>query len=245
MVNDAGMTIAMRDDLVAAQRRAWDRLARAGAWWSGAERVAIAAEARQALACRLCTQRKAALSPYAIAGRHDHLGVLPDTAVEIIHRVRTDAGRLTSGWYDTVMADGMTPERYVELVGVVVTTVVVDTFALALGQAQWRLPEPMPGAPSQYRPRNARREGAWVPWLSHSDADPREADLFPPQRPGSHIYRAMSLVPDEVRGFFDLVKTHYLPAHQMRDFAQEFRAITHAQIEFLAARVSALNRCEY
>jgi hypothetical protein len=244
MVNDAGMSITIRDDLAAAQRRAWERLARPGAWWTGAERVAIAAEARHALTCRLCAKRKAALSPHAVAGEHDHLGALPGAAVEIIHRVRTDAGRLTLAWFDGVSAD-VTPERYVELVGVVVTTVVIDTFALALGEAQWRLPEPQPGAPLHYRPRHARRDGAWVPWLAHTDADPAEADLFPPQRPGSHIYRAMSLVPDEVRGFFDLVKTHYLQAHQMRDFAHELRAITHAQIEFLAARVSALNRCEY
>jgi hypothetical protein len=236
--------IAIRDDIVAAQRRAWERIARPGNWWDGAERVAIAVEARHALACRLCAKRKTALSPYAVNGMHDDLGLLPDPVVDAIHRVRTDAGRLTHAWFDGVSAD-VTPERYVELVGVVVTTVVVDTFALALGEAPWRLPEPRPGAPSHYRPRNARREGAWVPWLSHLDADPAESDLFPPQRPGSHIYRAMSLVPDEVRGFFDLVKTHYLQAHQMRDFAHEFRAITHAQIEFLAARVSALNRCEY
>jgi AhpD family alkylhydroperoxidase len=31
----------------------------------------------------------------------------------------------------------------------------------------------------------------------------------------------------------------------MRDFSQEFRAITHLQIELLAARVSALNQCTY
>jgi AhpD family alkylhydroperoxidase len=31
----------------------------------------------------------------------------------------------------------------------------------------------------------------------------------------------------------------------MRDFSREYRAISHAQIELLAARVSALNRCLY
>jgi hypothetical protein len=239
------MAMAIRHDLSAAQHRAWQRLARPGAWWSGAERVMIAVEARHALACRLCAKRRKALSPYAVAGTHDDLGLLPDAAVEAVHRVRTDAGRLTRAWFDQIMAAGLTPERYVELVGVVATTVVIDAFALALGQPPREFPLPLDGAPSRYRPRNARREGAWVPWLTHTDADPAEADLFPKLRPGSHIYRAMSLVPDEVRGFFDLVQTHYLPAHQMRDFAHEFRAITHAQIEFLAARVSALNRCEY
>jgi hypothetical protein len=57
--------------------------------------------------------------------------------------------------------------------------------------------------------------------------------------------KAMSLVPDEVRSFFDLVENQYLPGAVMRDFSHEYRAITHAQIELLAARVSALNRCLY
>ena len=36
----------IRGDLLAARERAWRRLAAAGTWWSGAERVAIAAELR-------------------------------------------------------------------------------------------------------------------------------------------------------------------------------------------------------
>ena len=57
--------------------------------------------------------------------------------------------------------------------------------------------------------------------------------------------KAMSLVPDEVRSFFDLVENQYLPGAAMRDFSREYRAISHARIELLAARVSALNRCLY
>ena len=55
----------------------------------------------------------------------------------------------------------------------------------------------------------------------------------------------MSLVPAEVKSFFDLCEHHYLGPLEMRDFGREYRAISHAQIELLAARVSALNRCFY
>ena len=58
----------VRDDITAAQRRAWDRLGRAGTWLTGAERIAVAAEARNALDCDLCQARKAALSPNAVHG---------------------------------------------------------------------------------------------------------------------------------------------------------------------------------
>jgi len=61
----------------------------------------------------------------------------------------------------------------------------------------------------------------------------------------ANIRRALTLVPAEMRSWFSLVRVQYLPQAWMRDFPREFRAITHAQIEFLAARVSALNRCIY
>ena len=56
---------------------------------------------------------------------------------------------------------------------------------------------------------------------------------------------ALTLVPDEARSFFDVVSAQYLAGPQMTDFGNEFRAITHLQIELLAARVSALNQCTY
>ena len=57
--------------------------------------------------------------------------------------------------------------------------------------------------------------------------------------------KALSLVPEEAEGFFDLVSQQYLPGAAMHDFSREYRAISHAQIELLAARVSALNQCLY
>ena len=86
----ASAPIKIRNDLAAAHSRAWERLGRHGTWWDGAERVAIAAETRHALSCALCRRRKEALSPAAIEGKHDSLGVLPEVVVELVHRVLTD-----------------------------------------------------------------------------------------------------------------------------------------------------------
>ena len=94
--------IPIRGDLAAAQARAWERIARPGAWWDGAQRVAIAAETRNAALCGLCRTRKAALSPSIVEGAHDSLGALPDTVVEVVHRVATDPGRLSKTWLDGV-----------------------------------------------------------------------------------------------------------------------------------------------
>ena len=237
--------LPIRADLAAAHARAWARIARPGTWWDGAARVAIAAEARQAPVCALCRRRKEALSPLAVEGAHDSLGQLPEPAVEVVHRVRTDPGRLGESWYRGVIARGLSEEQYVEIVSVIAHVVAIDTMAHGLGLDPLLLSDPELGAPTRRRPAGARPGGAWVPWLEPNDATAAEAGIYPSDRPPANIMKAMSLVPDEVRSFFDLVSRQYLPGEVMRDFAHEYRAINHAQIELLAARVSALNRCLY
>jgi hypothetical protein len=241
----ASTPFPIRDDLAAAHARAWARIARPGTWWDGAERVAIAAEARLAPSCKLCRRRKEALSSLSIEGTHDSLGQLPEIVVEVAHRVRTDPGRLGERWYQGVIACGLTPEQYVEIVSVAAQTVAIDTMARGLGIDALPLPTPEPGSPSRYRPEAARQGGAWVPWVEPDDAGEAEAGIYPSDRPPANIMKALSLVPEEVRSFFDLVTHQYLPGEVMRDFSREYRAISHAQIELLAARVSALNRCLY
>ena len=46
-------------------------------------------------------------------------------------------------------------------------------------------------------------------------------------------------------GFFDLDIALYLSQDAIRDFANEYRAISHSQLEFIAAKASAINRCYY
>ena len=97
----------IRSDLAAAQADAWAATGAPGTWWSGAERVAIAAETRHAASCRLCAARKDALSPSMVGGDHDSLEPLPAPAIEAIHRIRTDPGRLGHGLYRGVIDAGL------------------------------------------------------------------------------------------------------------------------------------------
>ena len=241
----ASAPIEIRDDFAAAHARAWGRIGRPGTWSDGSERVAIAAETRYALSCVLCRRRKEALSPTAIEGHHDSLSALPETVVEVIHRVRTDPGRLSERWFRGVIAGGLSEEQYVETVSIVAHVVAIDTMARGLGLDLPPLPQPEQGRPSEYRLPGAKMGDAWVPWLEPADLSEAESGLYPAGRPAANIMKAMSLVPDEVRSFFDLVSHQYLPPLAMRDFSREYRAISHSQIELLAARVSALNQCPY
>jgi hypothetical protein len=240
-----GAPFPLREDIVLAQCRAWERLARPGSWWTGAERVAIAAETRNARACALCLERREALSPEAVRGEHDRRGGLPPAAVEAIHRIATDPGRLSRRWCQRVLADGLSDGHYVELVGVLVTVLSIDAFHRGLGLDPEPLPEPVAGEPTRYRPARAADEGAYVPMLPVGGARGDEADLWQAPRVGN-VIRALSLVPDAVRDLADLAASYYLPVAQVANpAASGGRAIDRSQIELLAGRVSALNECFY
>ena len=146
----------VRDDLTAAYERAWAHLAQAGTWLDGERRLAIAAETRNATTCRLCRERAAALSPYAVDGVHDDLGVLPEPVVEAIHRIRTDSGRLTEGWFREVLDSGVAETDYVEIVAVISITTALDTLARGLGVPARTLPRPVEGEPTRHRPAGAK-----------------------------------------------------------------------------------------
>ena len=233
----------IREAIVEAHRDAWRRIANPGTWFDGRTRVAIAAETRNATDCGLCAKRKSALSPYTVEGAHDSLGDLPETVVEIVHRIATDPARLQRQWYEGMLAAGVSDTEYVEVVGVVCTTISVDTFARAMGLARSDLPAPAPGEPPRHRPPGVKPGRAWVPWIAPEDVTDAEADIYDSGQ--FNIRRALTAVPDEQRGFFDLVNAQYLSSSQIWNFANDYRAITRAQTELLAGRVSALNQCVY
>ena len=225
-------------------KRAWQRLTAPGTWWSGEQRLAIASEVRHAPFCALCARRREALSPYAINGHHDSLGTLSAPMVDIVHRLVTDAGRLTRTWLNSQLDAGVSEEEYVETIGVVAMITALDTFDTALGLPLRELPAAQPGTPNRHRPAGVKRDLAWV--LTVAPEHLTAADPDPYRIHGNkNIHRALSLVPQEVINFFDLDIELYLMDHEIRDFDHEFRALTHPQIELLAGRVSSLNGCYY
>ena len=235
----------IRPDFAKAHNRFWDSLARPGAWLTGAERVAIAREAQAAPACGLCRAAKAALSPAAVTGEHDRVSNLPETAVDSVHRIVTDASRLTRSWYRRRLDSGLTDGHYVELVGLVVALASVDSFCRAMGLPLRPLPEPVAGEPSGYRPERLATDEGWVPMVPSENAGTPEEDLWP-SGGGGNVIRAMSLVPDAVRTLNDLSSAHYLPNRNVRrSGVDRGGALTRSQMELIAGRVSALNQCYY
>lgn len=224
--------LPLGDDLRAAHQSALQTICAPGPSWTGAERRAMVVSARAATACALCAERKTAISPTHVNGTHDDPTDLPAIVVDAIHRIRTDPARLTRSWFDTVTAEIGQP-AYVELVGVVNTSVIIDTLHAALDQPLPALPEASSGAPTQAPTGDVVEEGAWVP-ITRAPRDMADTGL--PAVP--NIARAMGLVPDAVALFFSTFRPHYA----LKDIAL---SISQAQAELVASRVSAWNECFY
>ena len=116
-----------------------------GNWWRAEDRLAIAQEARNARSCEFCAERKAALSPFAVTGKHTVSTNLPEAAVDAVHRIVTDASRLSESWVKELAAIGISDGHYVELLGVVVSVVSIDGFHRAMGFELEPLPAPKIG----------------------------------------------------------------------------------------------------
>jgi hypothetical protein len=236
----------IRSDIPKANRAIWDHLARPGCWWTGAQRVAMAAEVRSARHCGLCKARKESLAPYGVEGKHDHGGFLPPGVVEVLHRLTTDSGRLKKSWFDGLLADDLTDAEYVEIVAVVAVVLAVDEFHHALGLPLEPLPEPQPGEPTRYRPPGAKPGAAWVPMIPADGAVGEEADIYGGGSRIVNVVSSLSLVPDAIRMANLILNTYYVYGPEMPDLSRNSgRALRRSQMEFIAARVSAINDCFY
>ena len=235
----------IRDSLTEAYREFWARLAKPGSWWSGAERVAIAQESRNAVNCQYCADRKMALSPYSFDGTHTHSGQLDSFAVDAVHRIVTDQTRITQAYVDDNAEAGLSKEKYVELAGIVTVMFSIDEFHRALGLALETLPEPLPGEPSGYRPAPAVDGTGFVPMIPADGNVGNEEDLWP-EGANANVLRAFSVVPNAVRDWMLVSNAQYLSMEGMQIFAGDTgRSIDRMQIELVAARVSSHNECFY
>lgn len=235
----------IRDDIGREHRAFWQRLAEAASWWTGTQRVAIAAASRGALDCRLCRARKAALSPNAVQGTHDHDGDLPEVVVDAVHRIVTDQGRITRRYVEDNVAQGLDKPAYVELVGIVVAVFSIDEFHRALGLDLEPLPSPQGGEITRYQPARLSEDIGFVPTIPPDGAIGNEADLWPPNRT-ANVVRALSLVPNALRDWRAIASAQYLSFAGMQNFVKdEARSLTRMQMELVAGRVSAVNECFY
>lgn len=139
------MALPLTSTYIPGLDREWHRLRSPGAWWSGSQRVEIAAVAR--------------------AARGDfHLPTtsLPSAAVEAAVRLSADP-HASAEWLAHLDADGLDALSYVEVLGIVARLNAVDTFLFGIGASEQRLPDPLAGDPSGEVADGATVNGGLVP----------------------------------------------------------------------------------
>ena len=224
----AGIDLPIRETTISSHRMSWEVIASPGRWWTGAERVEIARVGR------------AARDFDAVRSE-----MLPESAVYAIQKLVVDNANLNRDWYQEIIAsEGMTEDRYVELVAVVVHALSIDEFHRALDLDLEPLPDPLPGQPSRIRPPEAEQRDSWPAIVPKDGLNPGDEMLYGPMQWGANVISALSLIPENVRWLHDLSEGHYLSFKEMR-MPDPLRAISRPQIELIAARVSSLNECFY
>ena len=236
--------LSIRTDLRAALNRAHQRLAQTGDWLNGTQRLAVATETRHARDCRLCQIQKLELSPYVVDGEHQTGGYLPGTWVNVIHRIVNDSGRLSERWFREALSGGLEEDEFIEMISICVQTLALDTFAAGIGMTTVPLPIAELGDPKRQRPSEARTGPGWVATIAPERASPEFEDFYSNE---SHFYirRSLTLVPGETRRLWDLLNNLYLEDPRLFELEGLERGISRAQMEFLAARASALLGCYY
>lgn len=232
--------LPIRPALEAAHQDTLDSISRPRHWWRAGERIAIAAEARAA-------RIEAGLQEPA-----DDTGVaedLPPAARRVAREVAVSTNNIDRDFCDQALADGLSDTQYCEIVGIVSRLANVDVFARAIGVPPRPLAAAQAGEPNRKRPLTARDEGAWVETVPGGRRGRHEAvEIYGTDKieGAPFIYRALSLVPAEARGLVTLGRAQYLDIADFMDLDFTFEPqISRAQVELLAARVSAINECFY
>jgi hypothetical protein len=214
---------AVRDAIAENHRSSWERIARAGSWFTGRQRVAIARQARAARAAR-------GEPPWLRRGLPDAGDALSEAAVEAARTIAADAYKIDSAWASKQI-EALGDAAYVELGAIVATVSAIDAFSEAIGRDHEPLPEPIAGDPDGARLAEAKPAGAHVPML-----EPWQ---------GPNVGRALSLVPEANAMFMGNVMAMYSSSSAgFYDMVWD-GPLSRPQAELLAARVSALNECFY
>lgn len=227
------------DDWIAALHE--DELASfstAGTWWTAAQRSAIAVTARRA---------RAAAGVQAGDAAEPACGELPAAARRVAQEVAAGGVGIDRAFCAQAQADGLSEEAYVETVGIVARLAHLDVFARGVGLGPLPLATPTDdGAAPKTRPEAARDEGFFTASVPSAPAGGATAEAIYGNHPAPNILRSLSLVPDEAKRLNRIMDREYCSLEQIFSLTYSpHHSLSRPQVEFIAARVSALNQCFY
>jgi len=134
------------EDIESVIAEQWRRLANAGTWFTGEQRVAIARVARQAQ-----------------AGQDAATGKIPDVTIEAARKIAVDAHTIDQAWVNDCFSRGLAPLQMVELTAIVAQLSTIDTYTIGIGEELRKLPDPLPGDPCEEEVKGAKLMRGWYP----------------------------------------------------------------------------------
>lgn len=232
-------TLPIRQEIQDTHAAAAAHWASPGTWWSADERAAIVDEVRKAWDAEPLPPWQTPSSTQALA---DPLRRLPIAAIDVIWRLTNHVTTLTKKWYESYVPSQLSPQQYVEIVGIVAQVTLTDRFADALELERVQLPEARPGEPSREQPADAEVVAHWVPTAPIVDGS------WNPATPSDvpNVRKALSLVAAERIMQWVLIDAHYVQGGALADdFGSNHWSLERAQIELLGTRTSTVNECFY
>lgn len=208
---------AVRADLRAAHELSLAHVAAPGAWFSAARRVQIASAAIEAY--------------LAVEPSPPWVRPFGDPVLDVAYRLGRHAGTITEQWYEQMVAEGIEPLQWVEIVGVVVAALPPVAFARAVGQPLPGLPTPGAGA-AHGRIADPLAAAAlnWVPVAAPADQV-------------ASVVQALSALPDEWANMWRLAEAQYMSDEQMNDPRWTRGTLSRPQMELVAGRLSLIREC--
>lgn len=219
----------IRADLIETHQAVIASLGTPGSFWSGAERVAIAATVRTAV-------EQPDRPPWYRPAHEAHPQVgetpLPSAAVGAIWRLTNHPSTVTESWCAETIAGLDEPEQYVELLGLVAVVNAIDRFARIVDRPLVELPTPSPGRPTRAFVDGAAVTTHWVPTATGEF--------------NGMVLQSLTAVPAVETLVHDMAATHYMPiAVMLSEWDYDRGTLDRRQIELVAARTSFNNDCFY
>ena len=147
------------------------------------------------------------------------------------YRVARHAGTITEDWYRQILAEGMTPLEWIEIVGIVCAVVPPTAFARAIGAPVPDVADALDDAPhDRIADELADATLNWVPVAAPAD-----------QR--ASVVQALSALPDEFDNLWRLASAQYMSDSDMVDPQWNRGTLSRAQMELIAGRISKVREC--